>query len=432
MRATPPLAPEPPGGAAPGTRPSATLPATVIWLGVVSLLTDASSEMIYPLLPLFLTSVLGAGPRFVGAVEGIAETTASLLKLISGWLADRMPRKKPLTVIGYSLSSLTRPLVAAATAPWMVLVIRFADRVGKGLRSSPRDALLAEVTPAGQRGAAYGYHRAMDNTGAVIGPLAGFALVGGLGLPLRTVFALAALPAALAVASLLWGVREAPMTPRPTPQGTGAAKTQGATQATQDAGRGDRRALGRYLAAVGLFTLGNSSDAFLLLRARAAGVPEAEVLLIWTLHNAVKAALSHRFGALSDRLGRRRLIIVGWLLYGLTYLGFGLARQAWQIWLLFALYGLYYALVEGSQKALVADLSGPAERGRAFGYFHAVTGLLALPASLGFGLLYHPERPIVAFAAAAGCALAATIVLACTAPGKGPAPPLARPGTGTE
>ena len=373
----------------------------------------------------------------MGAVEGVAETTASLLKLVSGWLADRMPRKKPLTVLGYSLSSLTRPLVAAATAPWMVLVIRFADRVGKGLRSSPRDALLAEVTPAERRGAAYGYHRAMDNAGAVIGPLVGFALVGGLGTSLRTVFALAAVPAALAVASLLWGVREPPALTRPTPHGPGAARAIGAagaagvTAAARRAAGGDRRALRRYLLAVGLFTLGNSSDAFLLLRARAAGVPQAEVLLLWTLHNVVKAALSHRFGALSDRLGRRGLITVGWLLYGLTYLGLGLAEKVWQIWLLFALYGLYYALVEGSEKALVADLSGPAERGRAFGYFHAVTGLLALPASLGFGLLYRPERPIVAFAAAAGCALGATVVLAWTAGREAGTPltPRTRPGT---
>jgi MFS family permease len=394
----------------------------VVWLGVVSLLTDASAEMIYPLLPLFLTTVLGAGPRFVGAVEGVAETTASLLKLFSGWLADRMPRKKPLTVLGYSLSSLTRPLVAAATAPWMVLVIRFADRVGKGLRSSPRDALLAEVTPAERRGAAYGYHRAMDNAGAVIGPLVGFALIGGLGLSLRMIFALAALPAALAVASLLWGVREPSTPPRQALAGSSPTAAPRASGATAGPAGGDRRALGRYLAAVALFTLGNSSDAFLLLRARAAGVPQSEVLLLWTLHNAVKAALSHRFGALSDRLGRRRLITIGWLFYGLTYLGFGLAREAWQLWVLFALYGLYYALVEGSEKALVADLSGPADRGRAFGYFHTVTGLLALPASLGFGLLYRPERPIVAFAAAAGCALGATVVLALTRPHPAPKP----------
>ena len=190
--------------------PTPKLPRPVLWFGVVSFLTDASSELIYPLLPRFLTVVLGAGAGFVGAVEGVAEATASLLKLVSGRLADAAPRKKPLTVIGYGISSLVRPLVALATAPWMVLGVRFLDRVGKGIRSSPRDAILAEVTPKEQRGAAYGYHRAMDNAGAVVGPLLAWILLARLELPLRTIFALAAIPGGLALLALIFGVKEPP------------------------------------------------------------------------------------------------------------------------------------------------------------------------------------------------------------------------------
>ena len=380
----------------------------MLWLGVVSLLTDASGELIYPLLPLFLKGTLGASTRFIGVVEGIAEATASLFKLVSGRLADALPRKKPLTVAGYAISSLVRPLVALATAPWMVLAIRFTDRLGKGIRSSPRDALVADVTPANQRGAAYGYHRGMDNVGAVVGPLTGFALLTGLHLDLRTLFACAALPAGLAMAALIFGVKESPPAPRPARTGPPPADTPVA--ATQ------HRSLIRYLVAVGLFTLGNSSDAFLLVRAADAGIPQSSILLVWTLHNGVKALLSRYFGGLSDRIGRRRLIGAGWIVYALTYLGFGLARAEWQIWALFAVYGLYYALSEGSERALVADLAGPGRRGRAFGWFHALTGLLALPASIGFGWIYKEHGAPAAFSVGAACAAAAVVLLALSAP----------------
>ena len=391
---------------APVEKSSRRLPSAVVWLGVVSLLTDASGEMIYPLLPLFLTSVLGAAPGFVGIVEGVAETTASLLKLVSGWITDHLPRKKPLTVLGYGISSTVRPLVALATAPWMVLAIRFTDRVGKGLRSTPRDAIVAEVTPADRRGAAYGYHRGMDNAGAVIGPLVGFALLGVGHFSLRAVFGLSAIPAGLAVAALVFGVREPAAHAAPHKSIAAKQKDPAASQYAWFDGR-----MRRYFLAVALFTLSNSSDAFLLLRAKTAGVTEAHILLLWTLHNGVKALLSRRFGALSDRLGRRTLILGGWTLYGLTYLGFGLANRTWQIWALFAIYGLYYALVEGTEKALVADLAPPEHRGRAFGIFNGVVGLLALPASLLFSALYHPDHPIVAFAVAAGLAGAASLLL---------------------
>ena len=388
--------------------PKPKLPRPVIWFGVVSFLTDASSELIYPLLPRFLTVVLGAGAGFVGAVEGVAEATASLLKLVSGRLADAAPRKKPLTVIGYGISSLVRPLVALATAPWMVLGVRFLDRVGKGIRSSPRDAILAEVTPKEQRGAAYGYHRAMDNAGAVVGPLLAWILLARLELPLRTIFALAAIPGGLALLALIFGVKESPR-----PVVSTVVVGGGPSPATEP---GDAAGLRRYLTAVGLFTLANASDAFLLLRASECGVADAHVPLLWLVHNAVKALLSKRFGALSDRLGRRRLIGAGWIAYAGIYLAFGVATAAWQLWTLFALYGLYYALVEGSERALVADLAGSGKKGTAFGWFHLIVGLGALPASLGFGLLYRAYGAPSAFTLAAALALLATVALAWSAP----------------
>ncbi len=375
------------------------LPRSVVWFGVVSLLTDASSEMIYPLLPRFLSSVLGAPKEFIGAVEGVAEATASLLKLISGRLADRMHRKKPLTVVGYALSSLVRPLVALATAPWMVLAVRFADRVGKGVRASPRDAIVAEVTPLAQRGDAYGYHRGMDSAGAVAGPLLGVALLSLAHFDLRAIFACAALPGLLAMMALVFGVRE----PLPAP----AAAATSASASTRENGN-----LRRYLLAVSIFSLGNSSDAFLILRAHEIGISDAIILFIWAAHNATKALLSRTFGGLSDRVDRRWLIGSGWLLYGATYLGFGVATAAWQLWALFIAYGLYYALVEGSERALVADLAGPGRRGRAFGWFHALTGLVALPASIGFGWLYQQQGALTAFSSAAALALCATALLA--------------------
>ena len=414
--------------ARPATAPGQTLPTTVVWIGVVSFLTDASGEMIYPLLPLFLTTVLGASAASIGVIEGIAEATASLFKLVSGRIADTLPRKKPLVVAGYTLSSLARPLVALATAPWMVLAVRFTDRVGKGIRSSPRDAIVADVTPREERGHAYGYHRAMDNAGAVVGPLVGYALMTGLGVKLQSIFGWAALPGALAVAALVFGVKEKPrvlvarVADPPLPatadaasQHTGIATQHGDAALQRDAGvhepAAPRGALARYLVAVGVFTLGNASDAFLLLRASDTGISQGNVLLLWTVHNGVKAALSRSLGALSDRIGRRRLIVGGWLLYALCYLGFAFATEAWQIWALFVVYGLYYALVEGPERALVADLAGPARRGTAFGWFHGVTGVLALPASVMFGVLYRYWGAVAAFGTAAALAAVAAVLL---------------------
>jgi len=348
---------------------------TVRSLGLVSLLTDVSSEMIYPLLPAFLTGPLRAGPAFLGVVEGLAETVAAFVKLESGRLSDRLRRRKPLIVAGYSLSSLVRPLVALAASPAHVLIVRVLDRVGKGMRGAPRDALVAEVTAATERGRAFGFQRAMDHAGAALGPVlaSGLLLVTG---ELRVVFALAAVPGALAVLALVRGVREDPRAFALTPVATAA-------------GAPLTPAFVRYLAVLALFTLGNSSDAFLLLRAEQAGIPLALLPLLWAAHHVVKASASTWGGALSDRAGRRPTILFGWSLYALSYAGFAIADGPLAMLALFVAYGLFHATTEGAERALVADLAGVASRGRAFGLFHAVTGALLLPASLLTGLLWQ-------------------------------------------
>jgi MFS family permease len=373
------------------------LPRTVKTLGVVSLLTDMSSEMIYPLLPSFLVGPLAAGPAFVGLVEGIAESVASLTRIVAGRISDRLPRRKPLIVAGYSLSSLMRPLVAAAAAPWHVLAIRTADRIGKGVRGAPRDALLAEVTPAEDLGRAYGFHRGMDHVGAVAGPLIASALL--LWRPdLRLVFALAAVPALASVLVLIFGVRE-------TPRGIPARAATPMPVAPMPP------ALRRYLFVVAVFTLGNSSDAFLLLRAQQAGVTLPMVPLLWAALHVVKSSTSTAGGALSDRFGRRPLITAGWILYALVYGGLALATRAWHVWSLFAVYGLFTALTEGPERALVAELAPAAGRGGAFGTYYAVTGVMLLPASLLTGVLWQGFGAAAALCAGAALALSAALLL---------------------
>ena len=381
------------------TQPSKRkLPSVVLWLGMVSLLTDIGTEAVYPLLPLFLADVLHAPRLFIGTVEGAAEATASLLKFFSGRLTDRMDRRKPLTVFGYGLSSLVRPLVGLAIHPWHVLATRVADRVGKGLRSSPRDALLADSAPADMRGRAFGFHQAMDNAGAVIGPLVATGLLAA-GVALRNVFLLSAVPGALAMGALVFGVREE--------RATKEAKARVLVPLSAET----RTALRRYLGAVALFGLGNSSDAFLLLRATQCGVATRWIPLLWMAHNAIKAALSTWGGGLSDRVDRRHVLIGGWAIYALVYLGFGYADRAWHIWALFLVYGAYYALTEGTGKAMVADLAPAAARGRVFGWYNATVGIVALPASLLFGALTDRYGAHVPFAVAATLALVAAVWL---------------------
>lgn len=333
--------------------------------------------MIYPLLPSFLAGTLKGGPAALGVIEGLAEALASVLKIVSGRWSDRLSRRKPLVVAGYALSTAARPLVAMAVAPWHVLLVRLADRTGKGMRSAPRDALLAEATTLEQRGRAYGFHRAMDHAGALVGPLlASIALLATHG-NVRLVFALALIPGLVSVGFLVFGVAEPPSAPASAP----------ATGFSPRAPTG--RTFGWYLALLALFTLGNSSDAFLLLRAQETGVSLAAIPLLWSFHHFVKSAASTHAGALSDRLGRRPAIAAGWVVYALVYTGFACATTALHSWVLFGVYSLFHALTEGPERALVADLTPPEARGRAFGLYHAVTGAALLPASLLTGFLWQ-------------------------------------------
>ena len=472
---------EPQPAAKPGrTRRRRALGANVVALAAVSFFTDLSSEMIYPLLPLFLTATLGASAATLGLIEGAAESTAALLKLASGWWSDRVRRRKPLVLAGYAIASVARPLVALASSGAQLLAIRLTDRVGKGIRSSPRDALIADSVDASMRGRAFGFHRAADHAGAVAGPLVAFVLLEWGGLSLRTVFALAAIPAAAAMLVLALRVRE-PARDRVGPDaaeivpalaqvdGASADESAGAAagvagsvagSATGDAARAGARQPGApprlhdatiasrdqhpgtaagvdpardttpasgagprlprgfwaFLGAVVVFTLGNSSDAFLLLRAAQLGVAAPLIPVLWAALHVVKSASSTPGGALSDRVGRKPLIVGGWLLYALVYLGFARAGATWHAWALFAVYGVFFGLTEGSEKALVTDLVAREQRGRAFGWYNLAVGIAALPASLLFGRLWDHGGPALAFTVGAAFALAAGLGLALLVP----------------
>lgn len=375
-----------------------TLGRNVIALTAVSFFTDVSSEMIYPLLPVFLTATLGASAGMLGLIEGAAESTASLLKLASGWWSDRVRRRKPLVVFGYTLASVTRPLVAAAQSASQVLAIRLVDRVGKGIRNSPRDALIADSVDPTARGRAFGFHRAGDNAGGVVGPLIAFAMLQWFGVGMRTVFWLAVIPAAFAVFTVIAFVQESRLDTRPGAGASGGADggakggaNRGATGGADD-GRAEGVVLPRsfwaYLGVLLIFTLGNSTDAFLLLRANQLGVPVALAPILWMTLNLVKSATSTHGSGLSDRIGRIPTLLMGWGVYALVYLGFAFASAAWHAWALFCAYGLFFALTEGTERALVADYVPAVRRGTAFGWFNFTVGLGMLPASLLFGLVW--------------------------------------------
>ena len=375
------------------------LPRSVFVLGLVSLFTDLSSEMIVPLLPVFLTAQLGASASFFGLVEGLAESVASLLKLLSGSWSDRMGRRFPLVLFGYSLSAIMRPMMALCTSPWQVLLVRSSDRIGKGLRSAPRDALLTAATPLEIRGWALGFHRAMDHLGAMLGALAAWLLL-VWGWQTKQIFMIAALPGILAVGSIVFGLREE--------KGSDAARPSGLKLqwASQPPG------LKRYLLVLGVFTLTNSSDAFLLLKAHEVGIPVTLAPLLWIVLHITKAATNLAGGRLSDRIGPRRTILHGWLWYGIVYLLFGLSHQSWQVWVLFTSYGLYHGLTEGAEKALVASFAHKDRRGEAFGLYHALTGALALPASLWMGWVWQIWGSQVAFMTSGMAAMVSVLLLA--------------------
>ncbi|MEN9509502.1 MAG: hypothetical protein RLZZ621_2065 [Gemmatimonadota bacterium] len=382
-------------------------------LAAVSFFTDVSSEIIAPLLPLFLTSQLGASARLIGAIEGGADAVAALVKLGSGWWSDRLRRRKPLIVFGYALASIVRPLVAITTSAGQVLAIRLVDRVGKGIRGAPRDAMIAASTPAQERGRAFGFHRAADHAGAAVGPLLAWIALQWLDIPLRQLFWLAVIPGALAVLVAVLAVREpdpnaaeSPVTP------TLVVKSQQvASHASQPVAESLPMPFWWTLGAIVLFTLGNSTDAFLLLRASSLGVPVSQVPLLWLLLHVVKSATSQWGGARGDRVGHRQTIAAGWLLYAVLYAGFAFATSAWHGWALFAAYGVVFGLTEGTEKALVSSLVPAARRGAAFGWYHAAIGAAALPASLLFGSVWDAFGASTAFLVGSGLALFAVASL---------------------
>jgi len=394
--------------------PRAPLARNVKVLSAVSFLTDVASEMIYPLLPIFLSTVVGVSTTALGAIEGAAESVSSLLRLPAGWWSDRVKRRKPLVLAGYAIAAMARPMIAFATSVGQVLAIRLSDRFGKGIRSAPRDALIADSVPQDQRGYAYGVHRAADNSGAVIGPLIAWALLTFQWVELRELFLWAAVPGAISVV-LLWGfVQErtvnaaTPAAPKPTPHPSPSVSPVAASAApVASAPMG--AAFWRYLVVVFVFTLGASSDAFLLLRASQLGIAASAIPILWAVLHVVKVTSSVWGGGLSDRVGRRPLILFGWAVYAAVYVGFAFATAAWQCWALFIVYGLYFGMTEGTEKAMVADLVPAARRGAAFGWFNAALGVGALPASLLFGVVW--ERFGSAFAFGMGAAIAATATL---------------------
>jgi MFS family permease len=386
-----------------------SLPRNVIAIGLVSLLNDASSEIIYPLLPVFLASGLGASAWAIGVIEGLAESTSSLLKLFAGYLSDRLGKRKLLVVAGYSLASLVRPMLAFAQTWPQVLGIRIADRVGKGFRTAPRDAMIADTVQFEQRGIAFGFHRAMDHCGAVIGPLLAYVLVvffvANAASPTRSefsrVFLVASVPALMAVIVAIFFMRESPV------------HRQAGSQMPKLSLLGFDSNFKRFLLVLALFTLSNSSDSFLILRAMDAGVSVALIPLLWAAHHGTKVLSSLFGGDLSDRLGRKRLIVSGWVLYAAVYAGFAFATHSVSLWILFLIYGIYFGLVEGAEKALVADLVRPEQRGTAYGLYNLAFGVTVFPASLLMGMIWHWKGPTTAFLVSAfmGATAAALLLI---------------------
>ena len=359
------------------------LPRNVWAVGFTSLFMDISSEMVINILPLFLANVLGVQTSIIGLIEGIAEATASIMKLFSGWLSDKLGGRKWLAVAGYGLSAITKPFFYFASTWELIAGVRWADRIGKGIRTAPRDALVADSVTKETRGLAFGFHRAMDTAGAMIGLLIAAVIVwmaqaNNINLSrstFQTIVLISLLPALLAVLSLAIGAKDVAVTSQRTVP------------------KFSLRSLGKpyiiFLVIVSIFTLGNSSDAFLVLRAQNLGISVTGILMMLVVFNLVYSLVSTPAGSRSDRVGRRRLIIGGWLVYAAIYLGFALAREGWQVWVLYVAYGLYYGMAYGTTNAMVADLVPENLRGTAYGTYHATIGILAFPASLIAGLLWQ-------------------------------------------
>ncbi|MCX6013184.1 MAG: MFS transporter [Chloroflexi bacterium] len=376
----------------------------VFYLGLVSFLTDISSEMIVNLLPLFLSQVIGIGTNLIGLIEGIAESTATLAKIFSGWLSDRLGKRKIFTVIGYGLSTVAKPFLYFAGSWVVVLGVRFAERLGKGLRTAPRDALLADSVTKNQMGKGFGFHRAMDTLGAVLGIVGAVLVVLMLQKnqfildlhTFRTIVVISIVPAVIALILLIVYVHDRKREPHQ--RVAGSIKTL------------DKR-YKLFLLIMFVFTLGNSSDAFLILRASNLNISIIGILLIMALFNLVHVVTAIPAGMLSDRFGRKKVIITGWIIYAFVYLGFALAIASWQIVLLFATYGLYYGTTDGVAKAFVADMVPSEKRGVAYGFYHGVVGIALFPASLIAGILWQKINPAAPFYFGAILATIAAIAL---------------------
>ncbi len=383
------------------------LPPTVFALSVVSFLNDTSSDIVYPLLPAFLFLALGATPFAIGLIEGFAESTASILKLFSGYLSDKFGNRKLPVFLGYSLAAVARPLLAFATTWTHVLAVRTTDRIGKGIRGAPRDALLAAEVSVEKRGLAFGFNRAADHLGAVVGPIIAFLLLTYLSTDpesptvaeYQSVFLFASIPVALGLFVIIFFVRE--------PEHNGAV----ATEPVRLSFAGFDGNFKRFLFIIALFTLSNSTDAFLLLRAEQSGVAPAMLPLLWMVLHFSKVFSSLAGGDLSDRFGRKKVIVSGWLVYALVYLGFAFVNSEWQAWALFIVYGVYFGLTEGVEKAFVADMVGEEKRGTAFGMFHLAFGISVLPASLIFGGIWQYFGAETAFIASAAMSLVSAALL---------------------
>jgi MFS family permease len=376
------------------------------------LLNDAASELIYPLLPIFLSTTLGATPVVIGLIEGVADGMASILKYFSGAWSDRVKKRKPMVVWGYALAAGSRLLIAAATMWPLVFTARLIDRTGKGIRSAPRDALISDVTPPDQRGRAYGFHRALDHTGAIVGPLLAVLLLQGFGFSLRATFLFAVIPGAAGVLMLAFLLRET----KPNDEGGTRNDERPLTKSPSPAPARSSflvhpSSFKQALIAIALFSLANSSDAFLLLQAHAAGVSTAMLPLLWAANHVIKSLFSTRAGTLSDRVDRRYLLIAGWTSYAAIYMLFPFAKTLTSFVVLFVLYAIPFTLTEGAERAWIADLVPAETRGKSFGAYYLTNGLGVLVGTAIFGLIYQQISPAAAFFTGAALALCAVIAV---------------------
>jgi MFS family permease len=384
------------------------LPANVLALSVVSLLNDTSSEIIYPLLPVFLFLTLGASPFYIGLIEGFAESFASILKLFAGFLSDKFGNRKLPVFLGYSLAAVARPFLAFVTTWQQVLFVRMSDRIGKGIRGAPRDALIAASVPPERRGLAFGFNRAADHLGAVIGPIIAFVLLTYFAVnpdeptsqEYRRVFLFASLPVVLGLFVIVFFVREE----KPEP----SAEDEIPIKFSLREFDGNFK---KFLVVIVLFTISNSTDAFLLLRAEQAGIAPAMLPILWMVLHFSKVFASLIAGELSDRIGRKVLIFGGWIVYAFVYAGFAFVSSPWQAWVLFVIYGVYFGMTEGNEKALVADMVDADKRGTAYGFYNLAFGISVFPASLLFGLLWTTFGPETAFLASAAISIVSAILL---------------------